>query len=138
MTPVLIGRWQTRLLLLGTAGVLITLLFGYLYDDYRTVFSFLGYVALFGLVWDVIYNYIQGYRWDQDWPPAFQLAAGIVEGLFLWAMVVLVGLPGANPYPPFSQFLAHYATVWIVTFLLSQSFLRIIFPRWRYDGGRWL
>ena len=30
----------------------------------------------------------------------------------------------------------HYWAVWLATFLASQSIMRIIFPRWRFFGGR--
>jgi hypothetical protein len=138
MTPTLVGRWQTRILLLGTVGLIVTLIFGRMYHDYRTPLAVLGYVILFGFGWDILYNVAQTFRWDHDWPPVFQLAAGIVEGIFLWAMMVLVNLPGVTPHPPFSRFLAHYAAVWLSAFLASQGPVRTIFPRWRFNGGRWL
>jgi hypothetical protein len=138
MTPTLLGRWQTRLLLLATIGLLVTLIFGRIYGDFRTPLAVLAYVLLFGFVWDILYNFLQTFRWDHDWPPAFQLLAGIGEGLFLWVLLVWVGLPGANPPPTLGQFVAHYGTVWVTTFLASQGLLRIIFPRWRYQGGQWL
>ncbi len=138
MTPTLWGRWQTRLLLLGTIGVLVTLGFGRLYDDYQTPLAVLGYVLVFGFVWDILYNWLQTFRWDHDWPPAFQLGAGIAEAVLVWAIIVLVGLPGVDPSLSFAQFIAHYAAVWVTTFLASQGLLRIIFPQWRYRGGQWL
>src|SRR5438034_9934158 len=102
MTPTLLGRWQTRLLLLATIGLLVTLVFGRIYGDFRTPLAVLAYVLLFGFVWDILYNFLQTFRWDHDWPPAFQLLAGIVEGLFLWVLLVWVRLPGADP-PPRSE-----------------------------------
>jgi hypothetical protein len=75
MTPTLLGRWQTRLFLLATVGVLITLPFYFSIIDinlgagYHPVFFWiLGYVALFGLVWDIVYIYLQKFRWNRDWP----------------------------------------------------------------------
>ena len=50
MTPTLIGRWQTRLLLLATIGVLITLPFAFGTigpGESSLYFYVLGYVALF-------------------------------------------------------------------------------------------
>ncbi len=138
MTPTLLGRWQTRLLLLATIGVLVTLGFGRLYDDYQTPLAVLGYVLVFGFAWDILYNWLQTFRWDHDWPPAFQLGAGIVEAVLVWTIIVLVGLPGVDPNLSFAQFIAHYAAVWVTTFLASQGLLRIIFPQWRYRGGQWL
>ncbi|HYN89535.1 MAG TPA: hypothetical protein VER55_13455 [Ardenticatenaceae bacterium] len=138
MTPTLSGRWQTRLLLLATIGVLVTLFFGWLYGNYRSTFAILGYVLLFGFFWDALWQFLESFRWDHDWPPIFQLGAGIVEGLFVWILLVATGLPGVAGGITFGQFVAHYATVWLATFLASQSLLRIIFPRWRYHGGQWM
>ena len=138
MTPTLLGRWQTRLLLLIVFGVPISLLFGVLYRDLRTPLVLLGYVIVFGLAWDVLYNLLQGFRWDQDWPPAFQLAAGVWEGLFVWLLVAFLGLPGVASELGFGQFVLHYGTVWFISFVTSQSLLRLVFPRWRFRGGQWL
>ncbi|MGB0387586.1 MAG: hypothetical protein ACPGWR_22430 [Ardenticatenaceae bacterium] len=146
MTPTLFGRWQTRVFLLGTYGVLITLFFGWLFswwpepgdpDSYTTTLSILGYVILFGFGWDLLYNYLQTFSWDSDWPPTHQLAAGIVEAIFLWILLLYVDLPGVA-FLELWAFVLHYSTVWIITFLLSQSAMRIWFPRWRYNGGQWL
>ena len=147
MTPTLLGRWETRLLLLGTIGLVITLFFGRLYGDFTTTLAILGYVIALGFVWDVLYTLLQKFRWDRDWPPAFQLGAGIVEGALVWALigatalwaaVGLEGLPNVDPGLTFGQFLAHYSAVWVTTFLASQGLLRLIFPRWRFRGGQWL
>ncbi len=145
MTPTLFGRWQTRVFLLGTYGILITLFFGWWFnqDDpnsYTTTWSVLGYVLLFGFFWDLLYHFLQRFRWDSDWPPAYQFAAAIVEAVFLWIVLLLeqyITLPGVGRLT-LTQFLAHYWTVWIVIFLLSQSAMRLRFPRWRYNGGELL
>lgn len=148
MTPTLMGRWQTRLFLLGTIGFLITLFFGWRFEDYVTPIIILLYVIAMGIVWDILYTYIQTYRWDRDWPPAYQLFAGLWEGLFLWLLIgtgFLWGILGPSELPGIStgsitvsQFISHYATVWVFTFVASQSLLRLIFPRWRFRGGQWL
>lgn len=149
MTPTLAGRWQTRLLLLSTIGLAVTLLFSYFatMPDYTTPLALLSYVLGFGLVWDWLYNYLQRFRWDRDWPPAFQLFAGIWEGFFIWVVIqwILTWQPLGWPQLPgvafdltLTNFLVHYTSVWLTTFLASQSLLRIIFPRWRFHGGEWL
>ncbi len=133
MTPTYFGRVQTRLLLLSTFGVVVSWFF--IVTSFRhdgRVYIALFLVALFGIGWDLLYHYWQQRRWDHDWPPSHQLLAGIIEGVFLWfIMVPFFGvLSGA--------FWSHYSTVWLVTFLASQSIMRILFPRWRYRGGEWL
>jgi hypothetical protein len=137
MTPTLRGRWQTRLVLLLTVGVGITALFGVLYQDFGAAFSTLGYILALGLVWDVVYNYFQTWRWDHDWSPALYLATGIWEAVILWVLIRYSGLPGipnANPI----LFIFHYGTLWVATMLLMFGPLRVIFPRWRFRGGQWL
>ena len=144
MTPTLMGRWQTRLILLGTIGLAVTLIFGRLVDDYTTPLTLLGYVLVIGFVWDMFYDYMQTLRWDQDWPPVLQLATGIIEAAFLWGLI-LVGdqigwlggtLPRIAPSLSVGLFLTHYTLVWVTTFLATQGVLRIIFPRWRFHGGK--
>ena len=145
MTPNLFGRWQTRLLLFATVGILVTLPF-YLglvgpesSGDNSIYFWVLFYIALFGLGWDVIYIYLQRWRWDRDWPAILQLLTGIWEALFfLW----LVKLPAVNiPFVPsqldLTRFAVHYSLVWLAIFIASQSLMRIFFPTWRFRGGQW-
>ena len=142
MTLTLLGRWQTRLLLLGTVGLIVTVIFGRIFGDMLTPLALLGYMLALGFGWDMLYQYLQSWRWDRDWPPAFQLAAGICEGLFVWGLIqagrsIFGGLPGVAASLTALWFGAHYGTVWLVMFLGTQGPLRIIFPRWRYRGGQW-
>jgi hypothetical protein len=132
--------------LLLTFGLVITLFFGWLFDDYLTPLALLVYVLILGFGWDILYQFLQSFRWDRDWPPLFQFLAGMVEGAFVWLLVQLLtdlslfgqsGLPGVGSDLTFLQFLAHYGTVWLITFLITQSFMRIFFPDWRFRGGQW-
>jgi len=136
MTPTLTGRWQTRLFLLSTVGALITLIFGYLFSNFVTPFALLGYVLLFGFLWDILYNGLQTLRWDRDWPPLFFVVGGIVEGLFLWGLTHLIPLPGVDPDLSLSKFAAHYCTVFIFTLSIMLGPLKIVFLKWRFRGGR--
>jgi hypothetical protein len=144
MTPILFGRWQTRLLLLATVGVLVSLPFamGLIVPGANSVyFWILSYVAIFGLGWDVLYDYLQKSRWDRDWPAAYQLLAGIWELFFIFCGTKVFGfLPIPLPKAELSiaAFLLHYSVVWLAVFMTSQSLMRIIFPRWRFRGGQWL
>ncbi|MDJ0737660.1 MAG: hypothetical protein QNJ47_26995 [Nostocaceae cyanobacterium] len=144
MTPTLFGRWQTRLLLFATVGVLITLPFamGIIGIGARSVyFWILGYIAIFGLGWDVLYDRIQKYRWDRDWPAVYQLFAGIWEMIFVWCGLKIFGflpLPIPKDNLVWGAFFQHYSLVWLAIFIASQSLMRIIFVRWRFRGGQWL
>lgn len=105
----------------------------------------LGYVLAVGLAGDGLYQFIQTFRWDEDWPTLFQLLAGLAEGAFLWGVISLVrweefgllGLPGVGVIP-FSRFFSHYTAIWLTIFGVMQGPLHVIFPRWRFYGGRWL
>ncbi len=133
MTPTLIGRWQTRLFILGTAGLAISLLFGLLTGDITPPLLVLGVVAALGFIWDAVYHFLQGFRWDQDWPPLFMLLAGIWEAAAAGVFIRLI--PGF-PLPTVEQFTLHYTLVWLASYALHFGGLRVLFPRWRFRGGR--
>jgi hypothetical protein len=136
MTPTLIGRWQTRTLLLATAGLFISVLFALVFSDGAFLFVLL-YVWVFGLVWDLIYTALQKFRWDRDWPSAFVVINGFVEGALIYGLITFIGLPGvAVGTVPLWLFVAHYGLVWLSVFILSEGPLRAIFPFWRFHGGR--
>ncbi len=139
MTPTLIGRWQTRLLLLTIVGIPITVpfalgLIGTAAGQYY--FYVVGYVALLGMGWDILYQYLQSFRWDHDWPSILQLLAGIWEALVLITLARTIGLPGIPAPLSLAQFMLHYGTVWLAVYVASQSLMRILFPHWRFWGGQ--
>ena len=134
MTPTLNGRWQSRLFLLGTIGLIITLIFVGFTNSLAPLFILFG-VILLGLGWDVLYMKLQNRRWDQDWPPVLQWVTGVTEGFFIFGLVY--GLGRFNALPPVGLFWFHYGLVWLATFMASQSLMRLLFPRWRYQGGEW-
>ena len=135
MTPTLIGRWQTRILLLSTIGLFVSIPFVLVLNSFLP-FIFVGLVLLFGMGWDSIYQLLIQDRWDHDWPPLFQLLAGLAEGLWLFLLVYF--WPQFADPPQIWVFWLHYGLVWTTTFIASQSLLRLIFPRWRFRGGQWV
>ncbi len=138
MTPTLLGRWQIRIFLLATVGLVIALLVGLIIGGkYQIPLLVLLYVLLFGLVWDVIYQVITSYRWDRDWPTSFQVAAGVIEGALVWGLILTKTLPGISTPPPFYVFLIQYGVTWLSIFVLTQGPLRIFWLKWRYQGGQW-
>lgn len=141
MTPTLSGRWQTRLFLLVTVGLVLTLFFADWFESvqvgtYEIPFVVLFWVGLIGLGWDVLYDRVQKGRWDSDWPPAYQLGAGVAEGGLLYVLVRAGWLPGVPAELPFWMFFVHYATVWTALFLMTQGPLRVLYPQWRFRGGQ--
>jgi hypothetical protein len=143
MTPTLLGRWETRFFLFAILGGIISLVVSLVLSGFKTPlvltpFAVLGYVFLFGLVWDAIYQNILYSRWDRDWPTTFQVLAGIVEGALVWLLIHYVGLPGApSSALPLSIFLIHYGSIWLSIFVVTQGPLRVALPRWRFRGGEW-
>ncbi|NNF57006.1 MAG: hypothetical protein HKN04_02085 [Rhodothermaceae bacterium] len=142
MTPTLSGRWQTRLLLLGTVGFVVTWFFAAYFqaitfeDVFHVPFVLLVYVAVLGLGWDVLYNVMQHSRWDSDWPPIYQFGAGVAEALLLFALIRIGLVIGVPENLPFWMFFVHYGAVWFWTFVMTQGPLRLLFPQWRFRGGQ--
>lgn len=136
MTPTLLGRWQVRFFLLATVGLVISLIVSQSVGNSVPLFALL-YVLLFGLVWDVVYQFITSFRWDRDWPTCFQVAAGVIEGALVWGLMLTKKLPGVAEPPPFIVFLIQYGAIWLSIFVLTQGPLRVIWLKWRYQGGQW-
>jgi hypothetical protein len=142
VTPTLIGRWQTRILLLLVVGVPVSLPFVLVAGP--VPFLVLGYVLAIGLALDVVYDRKQRARWDHDWPVHLQVKAAFVE--FFALIVVGLGCCG------FAAFLAppllalgpvavvvvpvHWWSMWGISFLVLQGPIRVLLPRWRFRGGR--
>ena len=142
MVPTLIGRLQTRVFLLATVGVLLTLLVtpvlpssASLGDTYRATFGVLVTVAVLGLLWEVLYHGLQQFRWEKDWPTMFGLVTALNEGLLVWLLVAAGAVPGADGVT-FGPFLLHFAVVWIGVWLSANGPMRVPFLRWRFRGGR--
>ncbi len=138
VTPTLMGRWQTRIVMLATLGLLISFLFAIGYDD-TTFYKVLFYVAVFGVVWDIIYIQLQHLRWDRDWPAVFQIANGIIEGALIYLLIDNFGLPGIDEGSvPFGRFFADYGLIWLTIFICVQGPMRVVSPFWRFHGGRFV
>ncbi|GAB4377760.1 MAG: hypothetical protein Kow00121_28120 [Elainellaceae cyanobacterium] len=142
MTPTLFGRWQTRIFLFATVGLLVT--WGFASGLFGTqpsliYYWILFYITLFGFAWDVLYNYLQQFMWDHDWPGIFQLFTGIAEGILVAVLAALGVLPHINSSSfHVDTFILHYGSVWLAIYLFSWVVMRILFPRWRFRGGEWV
>ena len=139
MTPTLLGRIQTRLLLLATVGVLWTLVVSPFLpaggapigDVYTATFRALAIVAIVGvLIWEPIYHGLQQLRWEKDWPTGIGLVTGLTEGVTTY--LVLTGIMDV----PGSAFVIHFFTTWVLVWMSVHGPLRIVLLRWRYRGGR--
>ena len=137
MTPTLFGRWQIRLFLLSSVGLIIACLIGWTIGNFHLPLLALALVLIVGCVLDVLYQYIQSFRWDCDWPTSFQVCAGVLEGLLVYFLIeVLNGSALSANFP--TVFLLQYGSTWLMIFVLIQGPLRLLWPKWRYQGGQWL
>ena len=147
MTPVLDGRLQSRVWILVVIGGIWTLFIGLflpgtggasLGDVYRNLFIVLLIVLVLGIVWELIYHGIQQYRWEKDWPTFYGFLTMFNEGIVVWIILKYVGVGGLlEPGEvALSSFLTHFITTWIVTWLWANGPMRVMFIRWRYNGGR--
>lgn len=139
MTLTLFGRWQIRVLLLATVGLLLTIAIalrsgGALAGQTLLVLLYLG---VFGLVWDVVYHQLQRLRWDGDWNGVLQLGGAIWEGVFLTILIKL-GLPGIDRVNfNLVGFLGFYLLLCVLNFVVTHSLLKILSPYSRFNGGQW-
>jgi hypothetical protein len=148
MTPSLMGRWQTRIFTLAVIGSIWTLLITPiarltldgsppLGTVYKVTFKALIIVAVAGLGWDVIYQFLMAFRWEKDWPALFGFATIVNEGittfiglhLFSFLVPARGGVPGLF-------FLIDFATTYIVAWLWVTGPMRVVFLRWRFRSGR--
>lgn len=139
MTFTLFGRWQIRIVLLLSIGVILSTAIMLKSGQFIGLQTFLTviYLGIFGLIWDCGYHQLQRFRWDGDWNGFFQLVAAVWEGVFLLILIKSVGLPGidrANFNIP--GFIGFYTLLSSIGFIVSHSILRIIAPYSRFNGGR--
>lgn len=152
MTPQLLGRLQTRVIVTGLVGGLWALVVTpalprpawagdrlSLSEMYRMTLSGLGLVIAVGLAWEVVYHGLQQLRREKDWPSLFALLTMANEGLSTWLVLHAIGVvPGPlGARSPFLwPYVAFFMSTWLVVWLFVQGPIRVIAPRWRYRGGR--
>ncbi|MBG0833024.1 hypothetical protein HS041_35565 [Planomonospora sp. ID67723] len=143
MVPTLIGRIQTRLFLLATVGVVITLLVmpivpgvtGPLGERYTTGLLVLVAVGVLGIAWELLYHFLMQFRWEKDWPTMFGLLTLVPEGLLLYFLLRSGAVDFIDPIPS-AAFWTHFTVVWVSMWLVANGPMRVPFIRWRFRGGR--
>ncbi len=167
MTLTLSGRLQTRLFLGATVGVVWTaiitpflprppafymsmtsmpmtrmmlpILFpSSIGEAYQMTFETLGLMVVLGLGWEVLYHFLQQFRWDKDWPPIFTLAVGVPEAIVLWLVLHVIGLEYGSiglSSPNFVMFIWDFTTTWVLLWLAETGPLKVLSLRWRFEGG---
>jgi hypothetical protein len=154
MLPTLKGRWQTRILLFLWIGVPITFLFslgvagprspslplvGWHYDILP--FQILSLLLIVGLILDPVYYYFQQFRWERDWPFAFQFFFTIIEfvivlGLINWGVLDGFSRQRAQ-HQNYTLYTIHFACVFIPSFIALLGIVQTFMIRWRFKGGEW-
>jgi hypothetical protein len=162
MTPTLMGRFQTRTFLTLVIGGLWTLVITFflpfegeivgtffsfstiVQDVYPITFTILITAWLLGLGWEVLYHGLMQFRWEKDWPAMITILNVINEGILLYLVVRYV-LPNDFPEPLSASllvedeplaFLIQFVTTYYLIFAAANSFMRIVFVRWRFRYGR--
>jgi hypothetical protein len=143
VTPTLLGRIQTRIVLLCTVALLWTLVAmpfiprtTQLGSAYLAGFVALALTGLLGMVvWEPLYHFLQQFRWEKDWPALFGFVTFLPEGLVLHAVLRATVLADAPPFASIT-FWVHFFTTWLVMWLFANGAMRVFSLRWRYRGGR--
>jgi hypothetical protein len=143
MLPTLNGRIQTRVFVSLVVGAIWTLLItpllplpGTLADAYATTFVVLLTVTVLGVGWELVYHFLQQFRWEKDWPTFFGLVNGVNEGLLVGLLLAFGAVPGIDGPVPLSAFLLQFVSTWLVLWLVVNGPLRVPFIHWRFRGGR--
>ncbi len=147
MLPTLNGRIQTRVLGLGIIGAFIALIITpilpapglSLAEKYRVTFTVLLAIVLVGVLWELLYHFLQQFRWEKDWPTLFGLLTAINEGIVIWLLVshTTIVLP-EHLRPPLTAFLMQFIVTWVIFWLIVNGPMRVPFHRWRFEGGRFI
>jgi uncharacterized membrane-anchored protein len=147
MLPTLNGRIQTRVLALGVIGLVVLLLITPLLptgdlstaQSYRVTVSVLLAVIIVGVIWELLYHFLQQFRWEKDWPTLFGLLTAVNEGIVIWLLVRYTTIVVPEELrPPLSAFLIQFIITWLVFWLIVNGPIRVMFHRWRFSGGRFL
>lgn len=138
MTPTLIGRLQTRVFVTLVVGAPWTALLAAVMPSLPLADALMVLVTMgvVGLVWELLYHWLMGFRWEKDWPSLLGLLTGVNEAVLLGVLLRLGAVPGVEPGPPLVTFLVHFATVWLLIWGWLQGPMKVFDPRWRFRGGR--
>ena len=140
MTPTLFGRLQTRVFVTVVVGGAWTALLALALPglELRKAVVVLATMGVLGLVWELLYHWLMGFRWEKDWPSLLGLLTGFNEGVVLALVLGTGDVPGLGAGPPITTFLVHFISVWLVTWGWLQGPMKVFDPRWRFRGGRLL
>ena len=153
MLPTLNGRIQTRIFLVGVVGTIWTIIITpvvalfvdgdpTLGDVYHVTFEVLALVLVLGIGWEFVYQGLMQFRWEKDWPTMFGYLTGINEGILVYLVADSLGSDPTSEWRAYlgaltlAPFLVHFVTTWLVINLFAGNYMKMIFIRWRFRGGR--
>ena len=143
MVPTLLGRVQTRLILLAVIGGIVTAIIAPVLpvsapvaDKYRDAYLVLAAVAVLGIGWEFLYQLLMQWRWEKDWPTLFGLVTLVPEGLLVWLLLQARAIPGIVGTVSAPAFCIDFVAVWLSVWLVANGPMRVPFIRWRFRGGR--
>jgi hypothetical protein len=118
--------------------------FGLNGESYKVTYLILATVLVLGVLWELLYHFIQQFRWEKDWPTMFGLITAINEGALVWLLLELGLVPGMpagldQGDPPSSFFWAFFidfSVIWFVIWLWTNGPMRVPLIKWRFFGGR--
>ena len=147
MTLTLGGRIQTRLVLLSSVGLAWTLAVAPMLPRpagaplrlaYQVTLETSVAMTILGIVWEFVYHGLQQLRWDKDWPSLLGLLTGVLEAVPVWLVLhALRIVPGGAELssPILPLYAAHFGSTWLLVWLVGQGPIRVLQPRWRFEGG---
>jgi hypothetical protein len=143
MVPTLLGRIQTRVVLLAVIGGLVTAIIAPLLpvnapvaDKYQNAYVVLATVAVLGIGWEFLYHFLMQWRWEKDWPTLFGLVTLVPEGLLIWLLLLAGVIPGIVGQLSAPAFVIDFLLVWVAVWLWANGPMRVPAIRWRFRGGR--
>jgi len=143
MVPTLLGRIETRVVLLAVIGGLVTAVIAPFLpvnapvaDKYQNAYVVLATVAVLGIGWEFLYHFLMQWRWEKDWPTLFGLVTLVPEGLLIWLLLLAGVIPGIVGQLPAPAFVIDFLAVWVAVWLWANGPMRVPAIRWRFRGGR--
>ena len=143
MVPTLLGRIETRVVLLEVVGGLVTAVIAPFLpvnapvaDKYQNAYVVLATVAVLGIGWEFLYHFLMQWRWEKDWPTLFGLVTLVPEGLLIWLLLLAGVIPGIVGQLPAPAFVIDFLAVWVAVWLWANGPMRVPAIRWRFRGGR--
>ena len=130
MIPSLVGRLQTRLVLMAVIGGLWSAFYALITPvGIEDVAAVLVFATVVGFGWELLYHWYASQRWDFDFPSGVAFFAGLAE---LVPVVIFAAVLDLHLGYVAVHFMIAYWLIWG----FMQGPIRVIVPRWRFRAGR--